>query len=248
LALAAATGLDRIAVRKKLRIGIFSTGNELTEPGAQLKPGAIYESNRVMVGALLTRLGAEVSDLGILRDDPEALSRALAAAASNHDVILTTGGVSGGEEDHVKAAIEASGQIVFWRLAIKPGHPIAMGVVGGTAIVGLPGNPAAVYVTLALFVRPLLARFGGALFEAPAAQTVRSTFKVKKRFGRREYVRVSVARAADGVLEARTYPKGGAASLTSLTESDGLAELSDDVSNIGAGDMIAYYPHEQLWS
>jgi len=248
LALAAATGMDRIAVRQKLRVAIFSTGDELVEAGAQLAPGAIYESNRVLVGTLLTRLGTEVSDLGILRDDPEALSRALSAAAPNHDLILTTGGVSTGEEDHVKTVVDELGGMMFWRLAIKPGRPLAMGKIGDTPIVGLPGNPAAVYVTLALFVRPLLARLGGATFVRLVPQEVRSTFKAKKRLGRREYVRVSVSRAADGVLEARKFPKEGAGLLTSLTESDGLAELGDNVKNTAPGDMIAFYPHELLFS
>jgi len=248
LSLAAATGMTRISVRQKLRVGIFSTGNELAEAGSQLAPGAIYESNRVLAGAFLDRLGTEVSDLGILRDDPDTLSRALSAAAPNHDLILTTGGVSTGEEDHVKAVVDALGSMMFWRLAIKPGRPLAMGKIGGTPIVGLPGNPAAVYVTLALFVRPLLARLGGAIFDPLVPQEVRSTFKAKKRLGRREYVRVSLSRAADGVLEARKFPKEGAGLLTSLTESDGLAELGVNVKNTAPGDMIAFYPHEHLWS
>ena len=248
LALAAATGIDRIAVRRKLRVAIFSTGNELAEAGAQLAPGAIYESNRVLVSAFLDRLGAEVSDLGILRDDPQMLARALSAAAPDHDLILTTGGVSTGEEDHVKTVMEGLGRMMFWRLAIKPGRPLAMGKIGGTPIVGLPGNPAAVYVTLALFVRPLLARLGGAMFHPLVPQQVRSTFKSKKRLGVRGYIRVFISRAADGVLEARKFPKEGAGLLTSLTESDGLAELGLDVKTVAPGDMIAFYPHEILWS
>ena len=247
LALAAATGLDRIAVRQQLRIAI-STGDELADSGSALAPGAIYESNRIMLITFLTRLGANVTDFGNLRDDPAQLSQRLAEAAPDHDLIVTSGGVSTGEEDHVKAAIEASGRMMFWRLAVKPGRPLAMGVVGGTPIVGLPGNPAAVYVTLALFVRPLLARLGGAIFTPLAPQYVRSTFKAKKRSGRREYIRVSVVRAADGVLGARKFPKEGAGLLTSLTQSDGLAEIADDVKSVAVGDMIAFYPHELLWT
>ena len=248
LALAAATGLDRIAVRRKLRVAIFSTGDELAEAGAPLTQGAIYESNRILVSGFLERLGAEVSDLGILRDDPNALAQALSAAAPGHDLLLTTGGVSTGEEDHVKPVVEKVGRMMFWRLAIKPGRPLAMGTIGGTPIVGLPGNPAAVYVTLAVFVRPLLARLGGATFHPLVPREVRSTFKAKKRLGRREYVRVRIIRAADGVLEARKFPKEGAGLLTSLTESDGLAELGLNVKSVAPGDMIAFYPHEVLWS
>ena len=137
---------------------------------------------------------------------------------------------------------------MFWRLAIKPGRPLAMGTIHGTPIVGLPGNPAAVYVTLALFVRPLLARLGGAIFVPPVPQEVRATFKAKKRLGRREYVRVSLSRGADGMLEARKFPKEGAGLLTSLTESDGLAELGHNVKSVAPGDRIAFYPHELLFS
>lgn len=248
LALAAATGIGHIAVRRKLRVAIFSTGDELSEAGGQLAPGAIYESNRVLVSTLLQRVGAEVSDLGILRDDPAMLTRALHSAAPNHDLILTTGGVSTGEEDHVKSVMERLGRVMFWRLAIKPGRPLAMGVIAGTPAVGLPGNPVAVYVTLALFVRPLLARLGGAIFAPPVPQQVRSGFKVRKRLGRREYLRVSLERAADGTLEARKFPKEGAALLTSLTQSDGLAELDDHVKSVAPGDLIAFYPHALLWS
>jgi molybdopterin molybdotransferase len=248
VALAAATGLDRVVVRQNLRVAIFSTGNELTEPGRKLTPGIVYDSNRVMLSAFLRRWGAEVTDLGILRDDPMALGRRLASAAPDHDLILTSGGVSTGEEDHVKSAIEASGRIMFWRVAIKPGRPLAMGLIGGTPIVGLPGNPAAVYVTLAFFVRPLLARLGGALFEAPVSRLVRSKFKAKKRLGLRQYVRVGVRRAQDGMFEAQKFPKEGAGLLTSLTQSDGLAELSEHLRGVAVGDMIAFYPHELFWS
>jgi molybdopterin molybdotransferase len=248
LALAAATGIGHIAARRKLRVAIFSTGDELSEPGGQLAPGAIYESNRVLVSTLLQRVGAEVSDLGILRDDPAMLTRALHSAAPNHDLILTTGGVSTGEEDHIKSVMERLGRVMFWRLAIKPGRPLAMGVIAGTPAVGLPGNPVAVYVTLALFVRPLLARLGGAIFAPPVPQQVRSGFKARKRLGRREYLRVSIEQAADGTLEARKFPKEGAALLTSLTQSDGLAELDDHIKSVAPGDMIGFYPHAVLWS
>lgn len=251
LALAAAVGFDALAVRRPLRVALFSTGDELTEPGSALRPGAVRDSNRVMLGALLRRLGAEVADLGILRDDPAALPSRLAAAAEDHDLILTSGGVSAGEEDHVKAAVEAVGRLDFWRLAIKPGRPIAMGQIGGQIgakpFVGLPGNPVAVYVTLLFVVRPLLARLAGALPAPPRPQPVRAGFAYRKKPGRREYLRVSLGVGADGAIEARKFPKDGTGVLSSLTESDGLAELPDDTTGIDPGDTIAFYPHALLW-
>jgi molybdopterin molybdotransferase len=186
-------------------------------------------------------------DLGILRDEPEALAERLRQAARDHDLILTSGGVSTGEEDHVKAAVEAIGALMFWRLAIKPGRPVAMGVIGGTPFVGLPGNPGAVYVTLLFVVRPLLARLGGALDLAPLGQPVRAAFAYRKKTGRREFVRVSVALGADAVLEAVKYPREGAGVLSSLTESDGLVELDDAVTAVVPGDILTFYPHAVLW-
>ncbi|MGU3537080.1 molybdopterin molybdotransferase MoeA [Methylobacterium sp. A54F] len=247
LALAAAVGCEGLPVRRRLRIALFSTGNELAEPSADLRPGAIYDSNRVMLAALLARLGAAVSDLGILRDDPASLRARLAEAAGTHDLILTTGGVSTGEEDHVKGAVEATGRLVFWRLAIKPGRPVAMGVVAGRPFVGLPGNPVAAYVTLLFVVRPLLARLGGETYAAPLPVPARSVFAYRKKAGRREFVRVSLRAGADGILEAVKYPRDGAGVITSLTGSDGLAALPDDATALSVGDAIPVYPHALLW-
>lgn len=247
IALAAATGHTEIPVRRRLRVALLSTGDELVEPGGDLGPGAIYDSNRVMLSALLARRGTELADFGILRDEPRALAERLAAAAQENDLILSSGGVSLGEEDHVKAAVEAAGRMVFWKLAIKPGRPLAMGMVAGTPFVGLPGNPAAAYVTFAFFVRPLLAHLNGEVLPPLMSLRVRAAFAQKKRPGRREYVRISVSRAADGVLEARKFPKEGAALLTSLTTSDGLAELDHDAAGVSEGEMIAFYPHDSFW-
>jgi molybdopterin molybdotransferase len=247
IALAAATGHRQLPVRRPLRVAVFSTGNELVKPGSKLKPGTIYDSNRAMLLALLGRFGANVRDLGILPDDPKSLTEHLDEAAPRNDLILSSGGVSLGEEDHVKAAVEATGQLVFWRLAIKPGRPLAMGVVRRVPFIGLPGNPAAAYVTFVMFVRPVLAHLAGAALQPVTSFRVRSTFSQKKRAGRREFVRVNVSSGADGVLEARRFPKEGAALLTSLTTTDGIAEIPEEATAVAAGDFVTFYPHDAFW-
>ena len=247
IALAAATGHRQLPVRHPLRVAVFSTGNELVKPGARLKPGTIYDSNRAMLLALLDRFGARVSDMGILPDDPRSLTEHLAGAAMRNDLIVSSGGVSVGEEDHVKAAVEANGQLVFWKLAIRPGRPLAMGVVGTAPFIGLPGNPAAAYVTFVMFVRPVLAHLSGAELQPVTSLRVRSTFSQNKRAGRREYVRVNVSSGSDGVLEARRFPKEGAALLTSLTTTDGIAEIPEESTAVAAGDFMTFYPHDAFW-
>ena len=218
-----------------MRVAIFSTGDEIVEPGAPLPAAGLYDANRELLRGLLSRLDAEVSDLGILRDDREKLVARLAEAAQGQDLVLTSGGVSTGEADYVKDAIGAAGSLVFWRVAIKPGRPVAMGVLRGTAFVGLPGNPVAVFVTFARVVRPLLLRLAGATPEPLIALPVKAGFPYRKKKGRREYVRVSLTRLADGSYEAHKHPQDGAGVISSLTATDGLAELDDDVTEIAQG-------------
>ncbi len=246
IALAAAVGRRELKVMRLPRVAVFSTGDELREPGAALNSSSLYDSNRILLIALLKKLGVEASDLGILPDEPDTLRRHIQAAAKDHDLVLTSGGVSTGEADHVKAAVEQTGKLVFWRLAIKPGRPVAMGVVKGAAFIGLPGNPVAVFVTFVHVVRPFLLRLMGAAPEPHQAMPVRSAFSYKKKKDRREYVRVALHRAADGKLEAVKHPQDGAGVITSLTESDGLAELSEDVTRIEPGETIGFLSYEAL--
>src|ERR1700676_5769395 len=208
VALAAALGLTALKVRRRVRVALFSTGDEIVEPGSPLPRAALYDSNRYLLAGLLAHFDADVTDLGVLSDAPEHCACALRAAAADHDLVLTSGGVSTGEADYVRIAVESIGRIVFWRVAIKPGRPVAMGVIPGSnsgegaAFVGLPGNPVAVFVTFVRVVRPLLLRLAGALPEPLVAMPARATFSYKKRKGRREYVRVALRVAADGVIEA----------------------------------------------
>ena len=246
VALTAAIGCTEIEVRRRPRVAVFSTGDEIVEPGKPLGASALYDANRYLLLALLRGMGAEAHDLGILKDDPAALTPALAAAAEGHDLILTSGGVSTGEADHVKAAVEQVGKLVLWRLAIKPGRPVAMGVVRGTAFAGLPGNPVAVFVTFVHVVRPLIQRLAGAEVASASALPVRAAFQYKKKKGRREYVRVGLRRGADGVIEAVKHPQDGAGVLTSLTETDGLAELLEDRVEVEPGSTVGFLSYAAL--
>jgi molybdopterin molybdotransferase len=252
VALAAAVGLTRLKVRRRVRVALFSTGDEIVEPGTPRPDAALYDANRYLLGGMLERLGAQTTDLGILKDNPAALATAIAAAAKNHDLVLTSGGVSTGEADHVRDAVETIGKLWFWRVAIKPGRPVAMGVLpgssngSGAAFVGLPGNPVAAFVTFARVVRPLLLRLGGAQAEPLTALPVRLAFDYKKKSGRREYVRVALRRAADGTIEAIRHPQEGAGVITSLTETDGLAELAEDSTKIEQGSTVGFLSYATL--
>jgi len=252
VALAAAVGLTALPVRRRVRVALFSTGDEIVEPGSPRPAAALYDANRYLLGGMLDRLGAAVTDLGILRDNPIALQQAIAKAAQDHDLVLTSGGVSTGEADHVRTAVEAVGRLVFWRVAIKPGRPVAMGVIQGTshgtgtAFVGLPGNPVAVFVTFARVVRPLFLRLAGANPEPLTALPVRLAFPYKKKSGRREYVRVALRPGADGIIEAVKHPQEGAGVITSLTETDGLAELSEDTTTVEPGSTVGFLSYATL--
>lgn len=239
--LAAALGQAMLAVRRRPRVGVFSTGDELAEPGGALGPAQTYDSNRFTLLALLAGLPCEARDLGILPDDPARTGAALAEAARGHDLLLTSGGVSTGEEDHVRAAIEVGGRLVFWRLAVKPGRPAAMGVVEGTPVIGLPGNPVAAVVCFLHLARPLLMRLAGA--EDPGLPRFAATadFSYRKKAGRREYVRVTLA-TSDGPTRARKFPREGAGLLTSLTESHGFVELPEATTAVAPGDAITVLP------
>jgi molybdopterin molybdotransferase len=246
VALAAALGLTTLSVRRRIKVAVFSTGNEVVAPGEARSPAQLYDSNRFMLASLLRRLGCDVADLGILRDDRAALTAGLKQAAKDHDLILTSGGVSTGEEDHVRASVESAGSLVLWRMGIKPGRPVAMGVIEGTPFIGLPGNPVASFVTFAYVVRPTVLALAGARPEPLVALPVRAHFTYKKKKGRREYVRASLITLPDGTRVAEKFPREGAGLLSSLCETDGLVELPEDCERVAPGDAVGFLNYPTL--
>ena len=243
---AAAIGRADLLVAEPLNVALFSTGDELREPGEALAPGSIYDSNRYTLHGLLAGLGCRVSDLGILADRRATVEAALAEAAKDHDLIVTSGGVSVGEEDHVKQAVEALGSLHAWRLAIKPGRPIALGQVARVPFVGLPGNPVAVMVTFLAFVRPMILRLMGAAELAPHHFTVTAGFDYRKKKDRREWVRARLEADGRGGWRALKFPRDGAGILSSMVESDGLVELPEEMTELSAGTPVDFLPFSEV--
>ncbi len=246
VALLAAFGLTEVDVRRRIRVAVFSTGNELVSPGEGRGAAQLFDSNRFMLIAMLRRLGCDVTDLGIFADEPASLADALKKVAADHDLLLTTGGVSTGEEDHVKAAVESAGSLVLWRMAIKPGRPVAMGIIAGTPLIGLPGNPVASFVTFVHVVRPIVLALAGATQQKLVPMPVRAAFAYKKKIARREYVRVTLRQGEDGALEAIKFPREGAGLLSSLVDTDGLVELGEQVAQVEPGQTVGFLSYASL--
>jgi molybdopterin molybdotransferase len=245
LGLAAALGESALPVFRALRVALLSTGDEVREPGRPLPPGAIYDANRFMLAALLAGLGCAVSDFGIRPDREAPLADALAAACAGHDLIVTSGGVSTGEEDHVRAAIERHGSLHFWRLAIKPGRPVALGQIGGVPLIGLPGNPVAAVVTFAVLARPLILKLAGATAAPPRLFPVRAGFAYRKKPGRREYLRARLERDGGAVVAIR-FERDGAGIISSVVRSDGLVVLDEPMREVAAGSVVDFLPFAEV--
>ena len=246
IGLAAATGKALLSVRKPLRVAVFSTGDEVTDPGEELARGKIYDSNRFTLINLLTTVGCEVEDIGIIPDKPALIEKAVASSIQQKDLIITSGGVSTGEEDHVKNFIEKTGELLFWRLAIKPGRPVALGRLKGTFFIGLPGNPVAAMVTFLKIARPIILHLSGAKDIYPRPLIGRADFNYTKKPERREFVRVKVDKNEKEELVFRKYKKEGAGILSSLVFADGLVELSEEATRIRKGDTVKYFPFSEF--
>jgi molybdopterin molybdotransferase len=246
IAIAAGERLRHLPVYRRLRVALVSTGDEVREPGTALPAGAIYDANRYILIALLEGLGCEVDDRGIVPDDASAVAMALKTAARSHDLVLSSGGMSMGEEDHVKAAVEACGKLHFWRLAIRPGRPVAMGHVDGVPFMGLPGNPVAVMVTFVLLARPLILRLAGASDIEPRLYRVAAGFSYHKKGSRAEYLRARLVPGPDGNWVARKHPRDGAGIISSLVQSDGLVAIGAGVTEVREGDAIEFMPYSEV--
>ncbi len=244
LGLLASFGAARVAVYRRLRVGLLSSGNELREPGEVLQPGQIYNANRYSLGGLLESLGLEVHDYEIMADELAASRDALSLAASEWDLLITSGGVSVGEEDHLKQAIRELGQLHLWRLAIQPGKPLAFGSVGGKPWIGLPGNPAAALITALVVARPFLLRTQGCLSVLPQLLRMPAGFAWPKANARRQYLRVRL-QEQDGQPRVCLHPQQGSAMLTSACWADGLAVI-DVGRTLEQGDLIDYLPFAEL--
>ena len=243
----ASLGRAELSVFRPLDVAVFSTGDEVFDPGTtNLPAGGVYDSNRYCLMALLQGLGCRPTDLGILPDAPGPIGNALSTAAGAHDVIISSGGISTGEEDHVRAAVQALGQLHFWRLAIKPGRPVAMGQVAGTPFFGLPGNPVAMMVTFLRLARPAILGLAGATELEPHLYRVRAGFDYTKRANRREYVRARLARDPDGIWRAAKFARDGAGILESMVAADGLVELREGVTHIESGTMVDFLPFSEV--
>ena len=240
LGLAAAVGAAQLPVLRRVKVALFSTGSELVMPGEALPPGGVYNSNRFQLRALLEQLGCEVTDLGIVPDQYDATCKALRDASQGHDLILTSGGVSVGEEDHVKPAVEAEGTLQMWKIAMKPGKPLAYGRVHASAFIGLPGNPVSSFVTFLLMVRPFILATQGASRSEPRALTLPAAFDWPRPDRRREFLRARIT--DEGVV---LHQNQGSAALSSIVWAEGLADVPAGTA-IARGEPVRFIPYGEL--
>ncbi len=243
IATLASFGMAGVSVRRPVRVALVSTGNELVRPGAPIEPGQVYDSNHFMLRALCATLPVTVTDCGILADDPATVETAIAAAAVSHDVILTTGGASRGEEDHIVATIDRLGKRHLWQIAIKPGRPMSFGQVGDCVFLGLPGNPVAAFVCFLLYCRPALTVLGGGKWAEPQRYPLPAGFAIaNKKPDRREFWRGWLEAGPDGRTVVRKFERDGSGLISGLREATGLIEISEEKTAVAEGEPVAFLP------
>jgi molybdopterin molybdotransferase len=247
IAALAAAGFGAVECFARLKVAIISSGDEVIRAGDPFEPGKVYDSNAPMLVALAKLAGAECEDLGVMPDDADAVSRQLRDAAARFDVLITTGGASRGEEDHVVKTLDALGKLRMWQLAIKPGRPMAFGQIGDCVVLGLPGNPVAVFVCFLLYAQPLIAALGGGRWREPRRFRLPAAFSLgKRKTGRREFWRARIVEGADGELAVAKFERDGSGLITSLRESDGLIEIPEDVPAVSATDRVNFIPYAEF--
>ncbi len=250
LGLLAASGCTDVVVYKPLHVGLFSTGDEVREPGDTLGPGQIYDANRIVLRSMLSSLGCDVDDLGILADDPEETLKQIEKEAKSHDLLVSSGGASVGEEDHVRSVLDTLGRVDIWRIAIKPGRPLMLGTLrtesGPVPYLGLPGNPVAVIVTFIKFARPLILRLAGGKEQGPKTFPVRAGFRHNKKKNRREFIRCTLNPGHDEFLVANKSGRQGAGILSAVTLADGMVELPENLEYVESGQLVDFLPFRGL--
>src|SRR5499426_163168 len=246
LAALASLGCAEVPCYARLRVATLSSGDEIVRPGSALRPGQVYDANTPMLHGLIAGMGASAADLGVLPDEQGIVRRRLAEAARRFDVIITSGGASRGEEDHLVAALDALGKRHLWQLAIKPGRPMSFGQIGDCIVVGLPGNPVAVFVCFLLYVWPLLRRMGGAAWPEPRRYRLPALFAFPgRKAGRREFWRGMLKQTPHG-LAVDKFPRDGSGLISGLRAADGLIEIPEDVPEVKWGDPVAFLPFSEF--
>ena len=246
LASAAACGFDRIHCHARLKVGIVSTGDEILRPGAPYQPGKVYDANAPMLLALCQTCGTEPIDLGVLPDDAARVRKKFEEAGRSFNVLVVSGGASQGAEDHVVRTLDEIGKRHLWQIAIKPGRPMSFGQIGDCVVLGLPGNPVAVFVCFLLYVRPVLTRLAGGNWPEPVRYKLPAAFEQTKKAGRREFWRAKLENGDDGSLTVAKFARDGSGLISSLRESDGLIDVAEDVTKIDRGDLVDFIPYSEF--
>lgn len=247
VAAAASLGIARLQCRKRLKVALFSSGDELRRPGESTAPGVVYDSNHFLLSGMLASLPVHVHDGGILPDDREQVGAALRGAAGKADLIICSGGASMGEEDHFVASLGAIGHRHLWQIAIKPGRPMCFGQIGDCVALGLPGNPVAAFVCFLLYARPAILQLAGANWAEPPRFMVPAAFSVPaKKTGRREFYRGRLAQMADGSMRAEKFARDGSGLISSLRDADGLIEVPEAAASVREGEPVAFIPFASL--
>ena len=250
ISMAASLGYEELEVYRRLRVAVFSSGDEIQDVGTPLHDGCVYDANRYSLLSMLQRLGCEVTDIGILHDNPDDIRAGLWQASRDHDLLITSGGISKGEEDHIRGIVEDLGALNFWNLAIKPGRPIALGHVEREGVqvpfIGLPGNPVAVMVTFLRIARPLVLLLSGARDLEPQLFKVKAGFDFKKKVGRREWLRASLEQDGNGEIFVLKYPASGSGIISSMVASDGLVELSEECDAVKQGELVNFLSFNEV--